>query len=169
MAPWHTRPETASDREQIHRVNAAAFPTTAEAELVDALRADPDAWIAGLSTVATDDDGKVVAHALLSRCRVGGRPALVLGPCAVLPEHQRTGAGAAAIRAGLEAARELGENLVTVLGHPDYYPRFGFVRASEWGIAPGFDVPDEAMRVLSLDPTRPVPTGVIEYPPAFGV
>jgi putative acetyltransferase len=169
MTTWLTRAETPDDRDAIRAVNRAAFPTPAEAEIVDAVRADPDAWIPGLSIVALDGDERVVAHALLSRCRIGGELALVLGPCAVVPDVQRQGAGSSAIRAGLAAARAMGEGVVVVLGHPTYYPRFGFAPASRWGIVPPFDVPDEVIMALPLDPDRPVPTGVIAYPPAFGV
>ncbi|PPK69492.1 N-acetyltransferase [Actinokineospora auranticolor] len=165
---WTTRPETAADTAAIHAVTAAAFPTAAEADLVDALRADPAAWIDGLSVVTVLGD-EVVGHALLTRCRVGGERALALAPCSVLPAHQGRGAGSAAIRAGLDAARGLGENLVVVLGHAEYYPRFGFTPASGFGIRAPFEVPDEAFMALSLDPPRPTPTGLVEYPPAFGV
>jgi putative acetyltransferase len=165
---WTTRPETDADISAIRAVNLGAFPTPLEADLVEALRTDP-AWIPGLSLVAQAPDGTVAGFALLTRCLVDAAPALVLGPCAVLPEHQRTGAGSAAIRAGLDAARAKGENLVTVLGHPGYYPRFGFTPASGYGIRPTFEVPDEAMMALVLDPARPAPTGTIHYPAPFGV
>ena len=121
---WTTRPETPADVRAIRQVNLAAFPTAVEADLVDALRAS-DAWIEGLSIVTEDVQGTVVGHALLSRCEVGGTPALALAPCAVLPRVQRRGAGSSAIRAGLEDACAMGEKLVLVLGHADYYPRFG--------------------------------------------
>lgn len=169
---WPVRPETPADAPAIRAVNAAAFPTADEADLVEALRTDPSAWIEGLSWVATDGDA-VVAHALITRCRVGEEPALALAPCAVEPEYQGLGAGSAVIRAALEAARERaaegGENLVLVLGHHDYYPRFGFTPASQIGVTAPFDVPDEAMMALALDPSRPTPRGVIRYPEAFGV
>ncbi|MEU3958630.1 bifunctional class I SAM-dependent methyltransferase/N-acetyltransferase [Streptomyces buecherae] len=166
---WTTRPETAADVDAIREINTAAFPTGLEAGIVDALRADPAAWIDGLSLLAEAPDGTPVAHALLTRCHVDGAPALTLGPCAVLPSAQRTGAGSAAIRAGLDAARARGEGLVLVLGHPEYYPRFGFTPASRFGIRAPFEVPDEAMMALALDPAHPIPTGTIEYPAAFGV
>ncbi|MFE9865083.1 bifunctional class I SAM-dependent methyltransferase/N-acetyltransferase [Streptomyces sp. NPDC005506] len=167
---WTTRPETAADIEAVHTVNAAAFPTPDEAGLVDALRADPSAWLPGLSYVAQDGpDGDIAAHALLTRCRVGDAPALALAPVATVPDRQREGAGQAVVRAVLDAARLRGERLVLVLGHPGYYPRFGFVPASRYGIRPGFDVPDEAMMALVLDDSAPVPQGMIQYPAAFGV
>ncbi|GIH79611.1 GNAT family N-acetyltransferase [Planobispora longispora] len=165
---WITRPESERDLPAIRRVNLEAFPTPLEADLVEALRADP-AWIPGLSIVAVDGDGAVAGYALLTRCHVGDAPALALGPCAVPPRRQKQGAGSAAIRAGLETARAMGENLVLVLGHAAYYPRFGFTRASAYGIRPPFEVPDEAMMALVFDETLPVPSGVIAYPPPFGV
>lgn len=166
---WTTRAETPADVAAVRAVNAAAFPTEEEADLVDALRAARDAWIDGLSTVSADGTGAVVGHALLSRCHVDGAPALALAPCAVLPEHQGRGAGSAAIRAGLDAARELGENLVIVLGHAGYYPRFGFIPASRFGVRAPFEAPDDAFFALSLDTSRPAPTGLVRYPAAFGV
>jgi putative acetyltransferase len=165
---WTTRPESADDVRAIREVNLAAFPSPVEADLVEALRAS-DAWIDGLSIVTEDPEGTVVAHALLTRCHVDGAPALALAPCAVLPRVQRRGAGSAAIRAGLDAARAMGENLVVVLGHADYYPRFGFAPASTYGIRADFEVPDEAMMALALDPDDEPPPGTIAYPAPFGV
>ncbi|MFE9777113.1 GNAT family N-acetyltransferase [Streptomyces sp. NPDC005775] len=166
---WRTRPETADDTAAVHAVNAAAFPTEAEADLVDALRKDPSAWLPGLSYVAEAPDGSLAACALLTRCLVGGVPALALAPVATAPVHQRRGAGQAVVRALLDAAERRGEPLVLVLGHPEYYPKFGFVPASRYGIRPGFEVPDEAMMALVLDDSAPVPRGTIAYPAAFGV
>lgn len=166
---WPTRPERRADAAAVHALHAAAFPTEDEARLVDALRRDPEAWLTGLSHVAEAPDGSVAAHALLTRCRVGGAPALALAPVATAPAWQGRGAGTAVIRAVLEAARARGERLVVVLGHPGYYPRFGFVRASTHGIRTSFEVPDEALMALVLDGSDEVPGGTIRYPAAFGV
>lgn len=178
---WLTRPERPEDVSALREVLLAAFPSDEEADLVDALRRDPQAWIDGLSLTAwevagpTGADGpapeprRLVAQALLTRAHVGGEPVLALAPCATLPSHQRRGAGSAAIRAALEAARALGENVVAVLGHAEYYPRFGFTPASRFGVTAPFEAPDEAFLALALDPARPVPRGEIVYPPAFGV
>ena len=169
MSEWRTRAEQPGDELAIGEIARAAFPGDAEAGLVEALRADPAAWIDGLSTVAVAADGSLVGHALLTRCHVGGSPALALAPCAVLPECQRRGAGSAAIRGALNAARGRGENLVVVLGHAEYYPRFGFTPAAEHGISAPVPVPEEAFMVLSLDPEREAPAGTVEYPGAFGI
>ncbi|WP_159943499.1 MULTISPECIES: GNAT family N-acetyltransferase [unclassified Nocardiopsis] len=165
---WNTRAETDADIPAVYTVNAAAFETTAEADLVQALRGDP-AWIPGLSLVATGARDVPVAHALLTRCHVDHTPALCLGPCAVLPHHQRTGAGTAVIHAALNAARQAGEHHVIVLGHPEYYPRFGFTRASRHGIGLSIEVPDEALMALSLDPDHPLPSGTVRYAAPFGI
>ncbi|MFB7505973.1 GNAT family N-acetyltransferase [Streptomyces broussonetiae] len=165
---WITRAETPGDVSAIREIDLAAFDTPLEAGLVDALRADTS-WIEGLSVVSTDANGTVVGHALLTRCHIADAPALCLAPVAVGPEHQRTGAGSAAVRAVLQAAKDRGECHVVVLGHPSYYPRFGFGRASEHGIRVSFDVPDEALMALTLDEGRPLPSGVIRYAAPFGI
>ena len=165
---WITRAETGADLPAVREIELAAFDTPLEADLVDALRADA-AWIDGLSLVAADQEGRLVGHALLTRCHIGDTPALCLGPVAVLPTHQNTGAGSAVIRAALAAAEAKGERYVTVLGHPAYYPRFGFTRASDHGITVTLDVPDEALMALTLDPAHPLPSGTIRYAPPFGI
>jgi putative acetyltransferase len=164
---WTTRAETSDDIPAIHDVVAAAFETSAEADLVDALRADPS-WIEGLSVVAVDEAGDVVGHALLTRCHIDAGPALCLAPCAVRPDRQRTGAGSAAIRAALAAAREIGEHHVVVLGHPAYYPRFGFTRASTHGIRLSIGFRDESLMALSLT-GAPLPSGTVRYAAPFGL
>lgn len=165
---WRTRPETAADATAVRGVNLAAFETPLEADLVDALRAD-GSWLPGLSYVAEGPDGSVAAHALLTRCEVDGAPALALAPVAAVPALQRSGAGSAVVRALLAAAAARGEALVLVLGHPSYYPRFGFVPASRYGIRAPFEVPDGAMMALVLDDSVPVPAGTIGYPAPFGL
>ncbi|MFB6439796.1 GNAT family N-acetyltransferase [Streptomyces sp. NPDC056411] len=169
VSAWYPRPETAADAPAVRRINLAAFPTPGEADLVDALRRDPAAWLPGLSYVADAPDGTPAAHALLTRCHIDEVPAVALAPCAVLPAHQRSGAGGAVIRALLEAARAAGERTALVLGHPPYYPRFGFApAASRFGILPPQPWPDEAFLALSLDGSPP-PRGTVRYPAAFGI
>lgn len=165
---WRCRPEEDCDIGTVRDINLAAFPTSEEADLVDALRLDP-AWVPGLSIVAINDEDRPVGYALLTRCHVDDVPALCLAPCAVLPRHQRTGAGSAAITTALEAASHIGEKIVVVLGHPSYYPRFGFTRASRSGIHLSIEVPDDALMVLSLDETRPLPGGLVTYAQPFGI
>ncbi|MGW1958078.1 GNAT family N-acetyltransferase [Streptomyces sp. NPDC001920] len=168
MRNWITRAETSADIPVVRDILLAAFETPVEADLVDALRAD-SSWIEGLSVLATDDTGHPVGHALLTRCHIGDTPALCLAPCAVRPERQNGGAGSAAVRAALTAAKDMGEHHVVVLGHPAYYPRFGFTRARAHGIGVTIDVPDEALMALSLDADHPLPAGTVRYAAPFGI
>jgi predicted N-acetyltransferase YhbS len=166
---WRVRQETSADTAEVYAVTAAAFGRAEEADLVDALRADPGAWLPGLSYVAEAPDGTIAAYALITRCHVDDAPAAALAPVAVRPDLHRRGAGSAVVRAVLEAARARGEALVLVLGHPGYYPRFGFGPAAEHGIRAGFDVPSEHLMALVLDDSVPVTPGTLRYPAAFGV
>lgn len=150
-------------------VVAAAFPTPAEAGLVDALRADPGAWLPGLSYVAEAPDGSVAAHALLTRCTVGDVPALALAPVSTAPDHQRRGAGRAVVRAALDAARMGASHSFWYSVIPSTTRPSASSPASRFGIVPGFDVPDEAFMALVLDDSAQVPVGTIHYPEAFGV
>ncbi|SFS67595.1 GNAT family N-acetyltransferase [Saccharopolyspora flava] len=135
------RRELAADLTGIRRVHAEAFADAAkpqtlpvEVGLVDTLRASA-AWLPELSLVA-ERDGEVLGHVVCSRAHVGDAPVLALGPLGVLPDAQRTGVGSALMHAVLGAADALGEPLVGLLGHPDYYPRFGFEPAAKHGITP---------------------------------
>jgi putative acetyltransferase len=127
------RPEVANDSPSVHLVNTSAFSRPAEARLVEVLRNKVKPLI---SLVA--EDKNIIGHILFSPVRLTGFPDLKimgLGPVAVMPARQKRGIGSALIRAGLEKCRELGIGTVVVLGHPEYYPRFGFVRAKDYGIA----------------------------------
>ncbi len=120
------RPETAHDREAIRKVNEAAFTGDAEAILVDDLR---DGGFVEVSLVA-ELDNLIVGHILFSRVTVVGTEGMVnavsLAPMAVRPDHQGQGIGGQLVEAGLEACRAKQQEVVLVLGHPDFYPRFGF-------------------------------------------
>jgi len=162
------RPETPEDSAAIRSVNAEAFGDSTEADLVEKLRSR-QAYT--LSLVATDGD-KVIGHILFSPVTTESKDtsfsALGLGPMAVLPSHQRKGVGSQLIYAGLQECKRLGHEIVIVLGHPDYYPRFGFVPASRYGIKCEYDVPDEAFMVLELRPgALSGRSGVAKYQPEF--
>ena len=120
------RPEAEQDRPAIWSVNQAAFEGDAEANLVEALR---DGGLAEVSLVA-EVDGEIVGHILFSRVAIitkfGTVDVLSLAPMAVLPSYQRQGIGSRLVEAGVEACREAGHRIVVVLGHPEFYPRFGF-------------------------------------------
>jgi putative acetyltransferase len=160
------RVERAGDEDAISAVHRAAFAGEDEVQIVERIRAGSD-FLPGLSLVA-EDRGAVVGHVILSRGWLDGRPALGLGPIGVVPDRQGCGIGAALMHASLEAARTAGEQLVVLLGHPSYYPRFGFVTASTLGITPPFDVPDEAFMALELKPGAAQGGGGFTYASAFG-
>ncbi|MFD9737518.1 GNAT family N-acetyltransferase [Umezawaea sp. NPDC059074] len=130
------RREVPADVDAIRTVTEAAFAArpAGEERLVDWLRAD-EGWLPALSLVAVAD-GVVVGHVVCTRATVDGAPALGLGPLSVLPTHQRAGVGKALVHAVLGAADALDEPLVVLLGSPEYYSRFGFRLASEYGITP---------------------------------
>lgn len=143
--------ERAADVPMIHAVHAQAFGGDAEARLVDRLRERAEPF---LSLVARSGD-IVVGHILFTPVRPvdSGRAGLLgLAPMAVLPAFQRRGIGAKLVEAGLDAARELGARGVVVLGHADYYPRFGFRPAAEYGLSNDFGAPADNFMALELMP-----------------
>lgn len=158
------RPERPDDAAAIDAVHRGAFPTDAEARLVARLRA------AGRSRAAlvAEVDGVVVGHIVFSPVTIGDEHTGVgLAPVAVLPDHQRRGVGSALVRAGLETCQAEGHPFVVVLGHPEYYPRFGFRRASEVGLTNEYGA-DEAFMVLELVPgSLPVGGGLVQFGPDF--
>ena len=164
------RPEHAADRAAVFAVHASAFPTDAEARLVDRLR---DAGAAVVSLVA-ERDGEVLGHVLLSPvCLVAAdgatSAALGLAPMAVAPALQRSGIGGRLVRAALDAARGAGHAFVFVLGHPAYYPRFGFEPAARHGLAyEGGPTFAPAFFVCALAPGALAGrTGVVHYHACF--
>jgi putative acetyltransferase len=164
------RPETETDRQAVYKVNALAFGQEDESKLIDALR-KTEHFIPELSLVA-EQDGRVIGHLLFTKVNIktqsGDVPAISLAPMAVQPEHQNEGVGSALVRRGLDECRRLGHSIVIVIGHPNYYPRFGFSVAEEKGIRAPWDVPREAFMVIELVPgALQGATGVVEYPPEF--
>ena len=124
-----------------------------------------------LSLVAVADD-RVVGHILFSTVSIEAAEktvsALGLAPMAVLPEFQRQGIGSLLVRSGLEECRKAGHRVVVVLGHPDYYPRFGFVPSTRHGIKSEFDVPDEVFMVTELsEGALSGCAGTAKYQPEF--
>jgi putative acetyltransferase len=146
------RAELPGDRDAVHDVQARAFGRRQEADLVDALRGRVEPSI---SLVAVDAD-TVVGHVFFSPVRIeddgSESRAIALAPLAVVPEHQKLGIGSRLVAAGLAACRELAEDVVFVLGHPAYYPRFGFEPAGERGLHYR-DLPsDPAFMLIELAP-----------------
>lgn len=162
------RDERPHDAASVAAVQRAAFGRAAEAELVVALQR---AGVAPVSLVIGDSNGAVVAHVLFSCVTIDGRDAprgVGLGPVAVLPERQRSGAGTRVICAGLERCRGIGFAYAVVLGDPAYYSRFGFLPATQFGLRCEFPVPPAAFMALELEPgALAASAGTVRYAPEF--
>jgi putative acetyltransferase len=161
------RPEEPRDADDVRLVNQRAFGRSSEAAVVDALRGLADA----ISLVATIE-ARIVGHILFTPVQVGdlqqGVQAVGLAPMAVLPEYQRQGIGSQLVRAGLDACRSRGRGLVVVVGHPEFYPKFGFMRASTTGLEYEHAVRPDAFMVLELQPGALARArGVVRYRPEF--
>ncbi len=147
------REEITGDEASIREIGFLAFGDDGNICLVDVLRASP-AYDRELSLVAVTSD-RIVGHILFSPMTIntqhGEVPALYLGPVAVRPELQRQGIGSALMKAGLEKCRNQGHKIIVLCGHPEYYPRFGFMPARERGLEAPEWIPDEAFMVLELE------------------
>jgi predicted N-acetyltransferase YhbS len=167
------RQEQVADYEFTENVVKLAFANAEhsdkkEHELVSRIRKS-SSFIPELSLVATNkDNGSILGHILLSRIKISNTESLALAPVSVLPEYQNKGVGGLLITAALKETKKLGYNSVVVLGHPEYYPKFGFKKASRWGIKAPFEVPDEAFMAIELrDRALSGISGVVEYPSVF--
>ena len=162
------RPEQPGDEAGIRRVNDQAFGQRDESQIVDAVRA---AGGFPISLVAVHGS-TIVGHILFTPVSIesnGLRPrASGLGPMAVSPDVQRQGIGSRLVESGLQECRRLGYQVVVVIGHPQYYPRFGFRPGRTFGLRSEFDVPDEVFMVLELTPGALGDAGgVVRYLPEF--
>lgn len=162
------RLESVGDAVAIRHVNEQAFGRQNEADLVDALRAAEEDII---SLVAVQDE-QIVGHIMFSPVRIESteetREATGLGPMAVLPTYQRQGIGSRLVEKGLEVCRERDFTIAVVLGHPTYYPRFGFVPSKPLGIQWEQDVPEDVFMVLALtDNALADVKGIVKYHPVF--
>jgi len=162
------RAEIAADHSVIRQVNEAAFGGAEEADLIESLRQE---GVVLLSLVAVLD-GRIVGHILFSRMSIdtasGAAAAVALAPLAVVPRCQRQGIGGTLIREGLDQLHGLGDRIVIVVGHPDYYPRFGFSTALARALESPF--PPEAFMALELGPgALDGIQGRVRYPRAFGL
>ena len=161
------RAEKENDRDAVYAVNVSAFETPSEANLVDALleQAQP------VVSLVAEDNGEVVGHIMFSPVSLSDYPDLKvmgLAPMAVAPEHQRKGIGSALVRAGLEQCEQLGYAAVVVLGHPEYYPRFGFSPSSRFGIYSEYEIPEDVFMAMELQPgALSGKTGKVKYHAAF--
>lgn len=166
-----TRRETPGDVEAIRAVTAAAFArpgedVPVEAPLVDWLR-ESRAWLPQFSFVAVDPGSDVVGHVVCTRGTIESALVLALGPLSVRPDWWRQGVGKALMHTVIGAADALGEPLVALLGSTDYYPRFGFRRADEYGITPKHQEWVEHFQVRTLTAYNPAVRGEFAYPEPF--
>ncbi|MCH4886146.1 N-acetyltransferase [Acidaminobacter sp. JC074] len=154
--------ESPDDYKEIDQVLISAFETDEEMKLVNCLR-DSNEYIHHLSTVAKLD-GKVIGHCMMTKIKVGGHEGyLALAPVAVHESYQGKSVGSLLIRDSIKRADEY--KGIVVLGHKDYYPKFGFELASKYGIECPFKVPDENYMYLKISDSD---SGVVEYSKAFG-
>lgn len=156
------RATTTGDLDAVAALNDAAFGTPDEARITRQLHKDGDSLV---SLVAEDEDGRLIGHIEFFRILVNGKDfAAGLGPMCAAPCKQRRGIGYALIKAGMPQVEQLGRQLVFVLGHPGYYPRFGFNPA----VAARYDAPwsGEAFMAIELFETAPR-SGTLTYPAAF--
>jgi len=162
------RPETCEDEAVIRHVNEEAFGQKEEGELIEKLR---NRGILTLSLVAVEDS-EIVGHIAFTPAEVESEyssfEVIALAPMAVLPAYQRKGIGSQLVLAGLKDCLRLGHEIIVVLGHPDYYPRFGFVPAKPRGLECEFEVPDEAWMILELrEGVLAGHTGTVKFQPEF--
>jgi putative acetyltransferase len=169
------RQELATDLDAIEAIHLAAFASSypdgepVEAALVRALRTDPG-WVPALSLVAedrADGSGVVVGHVVCTVGTVDATPALGLGPLGVLPDRQTAGVGSALVHAVIGAADALGYPVVVLLGHPGYYPRFGFGPASALGIEPTEPAWGDHFQARRLAAWTPELRGTFRYAAPF--
>lgn len=162
------RKEQPSDIEQIWHINAEAFDTDTEANLVNTLRNTGCPYI---SLVAEADD-KIVGHILFTAVELSDNEnnlkIMGLAPMAVLNQYQNRGIGSQLVKAGVEHCRALAYDVIVVLGHPNYYPKFGFVPSVSYGIRSEYDVPDDVFMILELTAgALKNHKGIIRYHEAF--
>ena len=162
------RKEKDSDKEEIWKVNAAAFETEAEANLVNVLRNSDIPYI----SLVAEELGQIVGHILFTPVELTGdksRLKLIgLAPMAIVPKLQKKGIGSQLVKAGLESCLAQGFDAVVVLGHPEYYTQFGFVPSVRFGIKSEYEVPDEVFMRLELTKgSLKGHQGVIKYDSAF--
>lgn len=165
------RPERPGDFAAIRDLVCNAFGREIEADLVDKLRAS-DAYLPDLALVATRDR-QILGHIMITGINIeldarAQLASVILAPLAVAPEHQRQGIGSALTRAALALAKAAGFGSMILVGHPTYYPRFGFRPASTWGIRFDEPIPDDVFVAIELVPDALAnATGVVTLPPAF--
>ncbi len=166
------RKENVDDYEAVYNVIKTAFETAEhsdgnEQDLVVVLRKSNN-FIPKLSLVAIDND-KIVGYILFTKIKIGESEELALAPLGVLPEYQRQGIGSKLITEGHRIAKKLGYHYSIVLGSENYYPKFGYVPAIEYGIEAPFDVPSKNFMAIKLNESNVEIKGIVKYAKEFGI
>lgn len=166
------RQENQKDYEEVYMVVKTAFETAEhsdgnEQDLVVALR-NSDSFIPELSLVAVKDD-KIVGYILFTKIKIENHEEIALAPLAVLPEYQKQGIGSMLIEQGHKIAKKLGYHYSIVLGSENYYPKFGYIPATQYGIQAPFDVANKNFMAAKLNDTDIEITGVVQYAKEFGI
>ena len=166
------RQENKNDYNDVYNVVKRAFETAEhsdgnEQELVVALR-NSSSFIPELSLVA-EKDNKIIGYILFTKVKIDRYEELALAPLAVIPEYQRKGVGSELIKKGHEISKKLGYHYSIVLGSENYYPKFGYVPATQFGIIPPFDVANENFMAIKLNDTKENIKGIVNYAKEFGI
>lgn len=160
------RYESDSDRDRVSELNSQTFPTHAEANLVDALRSS-----AKCISLVAENENQIIGHILFSpMCVKSSKDLSIMGlaPMAVLPKEQNKGIGSLLVERGLEECKASKVDAVAVLGHPNFYPKFGFQTSAKFNIKSEYKVPDEVFMIHELS-TRSLSSisGIVKYHDAF--
>jgi len=170
------REQTEADAEAVYEINRLAFPAEDEAILVEQLLSQASPCISLVAEISeqsasSDSTTRIVGHILFSPVSLeeySNLDLMGLAPMAVLPEYQNQSIGSKLVESGLQCCRNKQIGAVVVLGHPEYYPRFGFRPASLFNTRSEYDVPDEVFLVLELEPEYLSEySGTFRYDPAF--
>lgn len=179
MTSYSIRPAQEQYYPAIYRLLESAFPSEAEAHLVQALRANPRVWDPGISLIALGEDQQIVGYILISRCWVGPWPSYALAPLSVHPDWQGRGVGTALVQAAISQAQQEAQagnapTSLIVLGEPGYYSRFGFTPAAQAGIRAYIQGLEPAqlaqhLQVLNLTPDYQPTAGEVIWPSEYGL
>lgn len=166
------RQELLEDYQQVRELVRAAFVLAEHSDgnehnLIERMRLSPE-YIPELSLVAVSGD-IILGHIMFSKISVGQSEAIALAPLSVRTDWQRKGIGKLLVTTGHRLAHKMGYSCSVVLGNPDYYSRFGYIKASNYGIIAPFEVKDDYYMVCELNKNCDIPKGSVKYSDAFGI
>ncbi len=164
---YQIRDEIKGDYSLVFNVNTKSFETPLEANLVEKLRKN----VSPIISLVADNEGLIIGHIMFSPVTMEGHPdtrMMGLGPMAVLPEYQNKGVGSRLVVKGIEKCKDMGYDAIIVLGHPTFYPRFGFIPSVRFGIASEYKVPEDVFMVLELvNGSLSGVNGIVKYDEVF--